>query len=308
MPRDGARSVSSTLADRALQPVLRQVVPRFDRLALRRYRTLAKRGGEGRDPAVVEHETIDAFRRLVDRADGPRVAGYDSLVVRAFRGLAERDRTGQEHLKLVRTALLDDFHRLYYRNRKRTWQQTYFLGTKILKNPLDLWLYQEILHEVRPDIIVEAGTKHGGSAFYLASLCDLLDNGRVVTIDTVPEPNRPEHHRITYLTGSSTDADIVAQVDEMIGGGRALVILDSDHRCKHVLDELRTWHTRVPVGSYIIVEDSNINGHPVSIDWGPGPMEAIDTFLAENDDYVVDESKHKFFFTFNPRGYLKRVS
>jgi cephalosporin hydroxylase len=126
-------------------------------------------------------------------------------------------------------------------------------------------------------------------------------------VDVEVFAGRPAHPRISYFTGSSTDPAVIAQIDEAIVGERTLIILDSDHRRDHVLRELRAWHSRVSVGSYVIVEDSNINGHPVSSSWGPGPMETVDAFLEENDDFVVDESMHKFFMTFNPRGYLKRV-
>ena len=91
-------------------------------------------------------------------------------------------------------------------------------------------------------------------------------------------------------------------------GGRALVILDSDHSRGHVIEELKVWNRFVCVGSYLIVEDSNINDHPVFPRFGPGPMEAIDEFLASNEDFVIDETKHKFFLTFNPRGFLRRIS
>ena len=67
------------------------------------------------------------------------------------------------------------------------------------KTPLDLWLYQELLHDVRPDVLIEAGTKFGGGAYYFARLFDLLDHGRVITIDVNPQPDRPEHPRLTYL-------------------------------------------------------------------------------------------------------------
>ncbi len=86
-----------------------------------------------------------------------------------------------------------------------------------------------------------------------------------------------------------------------------LVILDSDHSKRHVLDELRTYSQFVGEGSYIIVEDTNVNGHPVLPEFGPGPMEAIQDFLKENKDFAVDGSKEKFYMTFNPKGYLRRV-
>jgi len=88
---------------------------------------------------------------------------------------------------------------------------------------------------------------------------------------------------------------------------RVLVLLDSDHSKDHVLAELRAYSGFVTAGSYLIVEDTNIGGHPVSTDAGPGPMEAVDEFLAENRTFAIDESKEKFFLTFNPRGYLRRT-
>jgi cephalosporin hydroxylase len=74
-----------------------------------------------------------------------------------------------------------------------------------------------------------------------------------------------------------------------------------------VIDEMRMWHSVIPVGGYMIVEDSNVNGHPVRPDFGPGPMEAINEFLSENSDFEIDLSRQKFYMTQNPRGYLKRI-
>jgi cephalosporin hydroxylase len=197
------------------------------------------------------------------------------------------------------------FHRLYYDS--AVWKDTYWLGTRTQKCPLDLWVYQEILRETRPDLIVETGTAHGGSALYLASVCELLGRGEVVTVDISPIEGRPEHDRITYLTGSSTAAGVVAEVERHVAmQERVLVILDSDHSCNHVLDELRTYGPWVSPGSYLIVEDTNVNGHPVLPEHGPGPMEALEEFLAETEDFEIDRAREKFFFTFNPRGYLRK--
>ena len=80
---------------------------------------------------------------------------------------------------------------------------TRWLGVRTDKCPLDLWIYQEMLHELRPDLIVETGTAFGGSALYFASLLDLLGHGRVLTIDLQPQESRPEHPRIEYFDGSS---------------------------------------------------------------------------------------------------------
>lgn len=211
---------------------------------------------------------------------------------------------------LVRQQYLDGFHRLYYESAESggTWKKTYWLGVPTRKCPLDLWIYQEILHEVRPDIIVETGTRWGGSALFLASLCDVLGHGRVITIDIEVPGERPSHDRITYLLGSSTSPQIVEEVSNNIRPGhRVMVCLDSDHAMDHVLTEMRTYGTLVSPGSYLIVEDTNINGHPVAPGWGPGPMEAVQEFLKETREFVVDESREKLLLTFNPKGYLRRV-
>jgi cephalosporin hydroxylase len=302
-------STLSSALRRAARPARALLVRQVDQLALKRYRTLAKRGQRGRDPQAVDRETVAAFRALTRRKLPAQArAEVEDAVLDGFRRLSDGDIDGSRPCAAARQTLVDQFHRLYYHSAKAPWRYTSFAGVRALKNPADLWLYQEILTEVRPDVIIEAGTKYGGSAYYLASMLDLLGHGHVITIDVKELPGRPEHPRITYLTGSSTDPAVVDHVDKIVDGARTLVILDSDHRRHHVLNELRVWHSRVPVGSYVIVEDSNINGHPVARNWGPGPMEALEEFLSENDQFVVDESKHKYFVTFNPRGYLKRVS
>ncbi len=206
--------------------------------------------------------------------------------------------------------MVNEFHRIYYYS--NVWDRTYFLGKRILKCPLDLWTYQEIFFELKPDVVVECGTRFGGSAYYMARLFDWIGQGRVITIDIESheqvEEKRPLHERITYLIGSSTDRAIVEQVRALIQPHeKVLVILDSDHSARHVLEELRLYHLLVSTGSYLIVEDTNINGHPVLPRWGAGPMEALDTFLTENQQFVVDSKREKFMMTQNPRGYLLKV-
>jgi len=206
--------------------------------------------------------------------------------------------------------IVEQFHLLFYDSRMfgKTWVDTTFLGTKLEKCPFDLWVYQEILYEIKPEIIVECGTYRGGSALYLASMCDLLDHGEVITIDILERKNRPQHKRIEYLLGSSTYPEVVAKVKARIQGkSPVLVILDSDHKKEHVLNELNIYGEIVTRGSYLIVEDSNINGHPVKPEFGPGPMEAVNEYMKNNSSYIVDKTKEKYFLTFNPHGYLRKL-
>jgi len=236
-----------------------------------------------------------------------RVLGAVSNQVRMMKGLLFHSRFISPELE---REIVDQFHMLYYDSRMfgKTWVDTTFLGTKVEKCPLDLWIYQEIIHEIRPEIIVECGTFLGGGALYLASICDLLNHGQVVTIDILDRKDKPQHSRIEYLLGSSTSPEIVEKVRARVQGkSPVLIILDSDHKKAHVLNELNIYGEMVTKGSYLIVEDSNINGHPVRPGYGPGPMEAIDEYLRNNTSYVVDKTKEKFYLTFNPKGYLRRV-
>ncbi len=204
----------------------------------------------------------------------------------------------------------DEFHSLFYDSFlfDKTWGESTWLGVHIKKCPFDTWMYQEILFAVKPDIIIECGTFRGGSAYFLATLCDLMQKGRIVTIDIEEFSGRPVHPRIKYLTGSAVDDAIIKAVEDEVKDSRTvLVILDDDHTKDHVLKEMNIYSKFVTTGSYLLVEDSNVNGHPVNPEFGPGPFEAIDEFLKSNKQFEIDKSKEKFYMTFNPNGYLKKI-
>jgi cephalosporin hydroxylase len=206
-----------------------------------------------------------------------------------------------------RKAIIEPFHRLYYGSGGNTWSNTYWRGVPLQKCPLDLWVYQEILVELRPQLIIECGTAYGGSAHFLASLCELLGEGEVVSIDVADYPDRPTHERLRYLRGSSTAVEIFTEVSETVRGrDPVLVLLDSDHSRDHVLAELRLYAPLVTAGSYLIVEDTNVNGHPVVPRFGPGPWEAVQDFLGETAEFSIDTSREKHLLTLNPNGYLKK--
>jgi cephalosporin hydroxylase len=197
---------------------------------------------------------------------------------------------------------------LYYQDRAHTWGAMTWFGVPTQKYPTDMWIYQEIFYEVKPDLVIEAGTFKGGSALYFAHLCDTLGNGRVVTFDITDWKDQPKHPRIDYFLTSSTSKEAEDEVKKRIKPGyRVLTILDSDHSKQHVLDELNLYYKYVTVGSYLIVEDTNVNGHPVYPEFGPGPTEAVDEFLRSNSGFQVDQSRERLMLTTNPRGYLRRV-
>lgn len=226
-----------------------------------------------------------------------------SLIDKLLNRLDLRPPAGRARERVVRR-----FHRLYYLTSRRTWRNTFFLGVPVAKCPLDLWVYQEIVNEVRPDLIVETGTAHGGSALYMATLCDLVGRGRVVSVDIEARENLPQHPRVGYVVGSSIAPDTFARIREQVRPGETvLVVLDSDHRRGHVREELRLYGELVTPGSYMVVEDTNVNGRPVLRAYGPGPAEAVAEFLASDSRFEVDASREKFYMTFNPGGYLKRL-
>lgn len=217
------------------------------------------------------------------------------------------DPSQEEH----RHQIEQDFHALYYNDFENTWETTTFMGVKVLKNPCDLWIYHELIWKIQPDLIIETGTAHGGSALYLAHQLDLLGKGTVVTIDIHGlslYPNRPPHPRIRYVKGSSANAALINSLFGFISSDhKVLVILDSDHRREHVFMELKLFAPFVTLGSYLIVEDSNINGRPVAPKHGPGPAEALEAWLPQHPEFVPDQTCERLHLTFNPGGYLLRI-
>jgi cephalosporin hydroxylase len=198
------------------------------------------------------------------------------------------------------------FHELFY-NSGQWASNTFWMGVPAQKCPLDLWVYQEILYELKPELIIETGTCFGGSALFFAHMCDLIRNGKVITVDINRREGRPTHPRLEYLTGSSIDPCIVSLLTgEARNAKTVLVVLDSDHSKDYVLREMRAYAQFVTPGSYMIVEDTDVNGHPIMPEHGPGPAEAVAEFLLSHPEFEVDTSREKFMLTQNPGGYLKR--
>jgi cephalosporin hydroxylase len=197
-----------------------------------------------------------------------------------------------------------------------------WLGIPVIQFPQDLCAMQEIIWEVRPEIIVETGIAHGGSLIFYASMLELLGgNGRVTGIDVDIRPHnrvRIEAHpmaaRIDMISGSSTDPNIVAEVTARAAGKRTIVVLDSNHTHEHVLAELEAYSPLVGKGSYLVVFDTTIEDQPEGFfadrPWGKtnNPKTAVWEFMKENDRFEIDKSvEGKLVVTVARDGYLRCV-
>ncbi len=202
----------------------------------------------------------------------------------------------------------EDYFRWYYD--RHIWKNLYYRGIRVLKFVPDMWNYQEIIYERPITHVVETGTRHGGSALFFADiLAGKNDDGFVISVD-VDDRERlvRSHPRIRFLVGDSTSPRMVSTVFETLPEVRGQVfwIFDSDHRCEHVLRELEAYVPLMLPGDYLIVEDTSVNGHPVRPDFGPGPMEAVEAFLASHPKELSPdrERENKFGGTAAPHGYF----
>lgn len=186
---------------------------------------------------------------------------------------------------------------------------TTWLGTPIWQNVLDAWTIQETIAEVRPSLLIETGTHKGGSAMFYAHLMDLLDHGRMITIDIV-QPDHLEHPRVTFLHGSSTAPEIVAQVREAAAetDGPVMVILDGLHDRDHVAQELELYSPLVTPNSYLMSQDGVIDALRLFRDSRPGPLPANRDFLARHPEFEHDERRNDMYgLTHHPLGWMRRL-
>ncbi len=213
-----------------------------------------------------------------------------------------------------------------------------WLGRPIIQYPQDMVAMQELIWEVKPDLIIETGIAHGGSLIMNASLlaildyCDAIENGekldpnkpkrRVLGVDIdIREHNRvaieahPMANRIDMIQGSSITQDIISQVHEYSKNYKKILIsLDSNHTHEHVLAELEAYAQLTSVGSYCVVFDAIIEDMPADMcpdrPWGPGdnPKTAVWEYLKTHPEFEIDKSiQNKLLITVAPDGYLKRI-
>jgi len=241
----------------------------------------------------------------------------------------EEDGPAAQKIPLYSTAGFEELSKLWL---KVGWNQKYaytftWLGRPVIQLPDDMIRVQEVLHHVRPDVIVECGVAHGGSLVYYASICKLAGRGRIVGIDIEIRPHNraaieahPLSPLITLIEGSSTAPETVAAAAaEIRAGETVLVILDSNHTRKHVRAELESYAPFVSVDSYLVVMDGIMrlvaDTPRGDLDWeADNPIAAVEDFVADNADFVVEqppwpfnESELRSNVTYYPRGFLRRV-
>jgi cephalosporin hydroxylase len=188
------------------------------------------------------------------------------------------------------------------------WKRTTWLGHPIESAPTDLIAYQQAIASVRPDCIVETGTGDGARTLFLASICDLLDHGQVVSVGEGLSEDLPAHARITYVDAVIDDDATLDRVRALIGpDARTLVVLGSREKAEPTRRSFGAYALLVTVGSYLIVTDTIVNGHPVWTGFGPGPYEALSTLLQRHGEFFADPELERFGLTFNPGGFLRRT-
>lgn len=198
-----------------------------------------------------------------------------------------------------------------------------WLGLPIIQMPPDVIAVQEIIWQMRPQVIVETGVARGGSLILYASILQLIGEGRVIGIDIDIRPHNrdaierhPLAHRIELIQGSSVDAKVLADVHARIpAGSRVMAILDSNHTHDHVLEELKLYAPLVTRDQFLIVADTVVEDIPAQTHrprpWGPGdnPATAMQAFLATDKRFAPDPFVNaKLLLTSSPGGYLRRIA
>lgn len=193
------------------------------------------------------------------------------------------------------------YHALVWKGR------TFWRGYPVAKYATDLLIYSDLIFKIRPDLIIESGTYKGGSAQFFADMCKLNGHGRVLSVSNRAMAGLPEDTAITYIVGDSLSArthEIIRESIDFNQDKTVFVSLDSDHRKAFVSKEIALYKRYVTVGSYLVVED----GNAVFTSTSSEANQALDEFLAGNDEFVEDLECERLLLTTNPRGWLKRIT
>lgn len=208
-------------------------------------------------------------------------------------------------------SLINEFIKLYFN--KKCWTNIQWLGVPIYQSVFDLFNIAEIVFITKPQIIIEIGTNKGGFALFLASLLNLMEmkEGFVIAIDKKPKPeiNHPLGRQIVFVQGDSLAYGTILKVKYQCNNDKTIMLLlNSNHKMEHVLQEIAAYSPLVSVGHYMIVQDGCVNNHPVMPKFGPGPYEAVEEFIKGNNEFIIERNwEEKHLCTFHPNGYLRRI-
>jgi cephalosporin hydroxylase/predicted O-methyltransferase YrrM len=239
--------------------------------------------------------TTSAARRTRPRRLSTRVFGE---AAEAIDGRPERPTPVPDDLR-------SEFTEAVWRS--LPWRHTTWLGLPIQTAPTDLLAYQEILSRVGPDWVVEIGASDEGRAGFLASICELLGNGQVLSLGRPEVPDPAPRPRLCVLAGPPLDPDVHRRVHELVGGRNAVVVLGACADRAATARQFEAYADLVGVGSYVVVTDTVVNGRPVWPSFGPGPSEAVKQILNLHGEFVPDPDLEKYALSFNPGGFLRRV-
>lgn len=187
-----------------------------------------------------------------------------------------------------------------------------YRGIPAIRCPFDYVLYQMLICELRPDLIIDIGTNMGGGTLYMADLLDAIGHGTIHTIDLIAQadPIIKNNPRIKTFIGGWQQYDIA----NACGFDKILVIEDGNHMYEDSIGALRKFSPLVSVGSYYIVEDGIVSEiadkKTVMKNYHGGPLRAIREFLTSTDAFEIDRTYCDMFglnATFNINGYLRRV-
>ena len=197
-----------------------------------------------------------------------------------------------------------------------------WMGRPIIQYPQDMIVMQELIWEIKPDLIIETGIAHGGSLIFYASILELIGKGEILGIDIdIRDHNKreieahPMAKRVKMIQGSAIAPEVVDQVKEHAKGKKSVMVcLDSNHTHEHVLEELKQYAELTTIGSYCVVFDTVVEDLPKGLyndrpwDVGSNPKTAMFEFLKTNSNFEIDKDvNNKILISVAPDGYLKRI-
>jgi cephalosporin hydroxylase len=237
----------------------------------------------------------------VGTADGARSIGA------RLRASIGRARSYLYH-RLATSPAVPRLYRYNLVSRTHNFVNATYAGIPCVQSPLDLWVLQEAISQLRPALLIEIGSYRGGSALFYAQLMDLLGTGRVVSID-LQRPAGVEHPRVEFVEGDSLAPEIIerARAEADAVEGPVLVILDGDHSRGHVRGELEAYAPLVTPGSLLLSQDGLVDELEAFSGQRPGPLPANRDFLASHPEFSYDaELGERYGFTTHPLGWLRR--